>query len=268
MSLLGIGAMVVAAVVVGSVALPVVADQIVGGERDEGGNLAAATGATMRQANDVGNSFGRLIPASAEAAAESDGDRLVQEEPGSPPISNRAPGTDDDVQHEVAAALEALASVDTGRSDAGADERIVAIEALMDAWGPRYRQAEEEHRRLALRIDHAEKAARRYFEAQTELTKHIKNREEHSRAKASDLAEMQVYARWRDQAYKTRGQADSIMEDLSDMQVKIQKQLLSANFPSVYHDFLELPIAIRDLHRDLEEFRARSEEIGAAFASN
>ena len=33
----------------------------------------------------------------------------------------------------------------------------------------------------------------------------------------------------------------------------------------MYQDFLELPIAIRDLHRDLEQFRIRSEEIGATF---
>ena len=66
MSLLALGAMVAAAVVVGSVALPVVVDQIVGSERDEGAELSEATGAAMRQANDVGDSFGRLIPAHAE----------------------------------------------------------------------------------------------------------------------------------------------------------------------------------------------------------
>ena len=64
------------------------------------------------------------------------------------------------------------------------------------------------------------------------------------------------------------GQADRVMDDLHDMDIRITKQLLSANFTSVYHDFLELPIAIRDLHRDLEQFRAQSEEIGAAFAGN
>ena len=60
--------MVVAAGVIGSVAAPSVAERIVGGEDDEGANLAAATGAVMRQANDVGHSFGRLVPARAEAA--------------------------------------------------------------------------------------------------------------------------------------------------------------------------------------------------------
>ena len=147
MTLLALGAMVVAAVVVGSVALPVAADQIVGGEHDEGARLAAATGAAMRQANDVGSSFGRLIPAHAAAAREGEGD--------------------DAVRHEVAAALQAMASVYAGQGDLVANELIAAIAALRDAWSPGYPQAAAEHRRLAYRIEHAEGAARRYFEAQT-----------------------------------------------------------------------------------------------------
>ena len=280
MTLLALGAMVVAVVVVGSVALPLVAEPIVGGERDEGADLAEAAGAAMRQANDVGHSFGRLIPARAEAAGEGDGDGRVREEPGSPPVSDRADGPDDDARHEVAAALAALASVDGGQADIDAHdrinannridahERIAAIEALQDAWGPRYRQAEAERRRLAYRIEHAERAARRYFQTQTELTGRIKDPAERSHAQAADLAEKHVYARWRDQAHRTRAQADSIMNDLHDLDVRISKQLLSANFASVHRDFLELPIAIGDLHRDLERFRIRSEEIGAAFGGN
>ena len=79
---------------------------------------------------------------------------------------------------------------------------------------------------------------------------------------------MAVYVRWRDQAHRTMAQADRIMNDLHDMDIRITKQILSSRFASVYHDFSELPIAIRDLHRDLEQFRARSEEIGVAFAGN
>ena len=52
------------------------------------------------------------------------------------------------------------------------------------------------------------------------------------------------------------------------MDIRITKQLLSASFASVYQDFLELPVAIRDLHRDLEQFRIRSEEIGATLGQN
>lgn len=247
MTLLALGAMVVATVVVGSVALPVVGDQIVGGERDPGAELAAATGAAVRQANDVGSSFGRLIPARAAAVREGDGD----------------------VPHE-AAVFQVLASVDGDQGDPAAKERIVAMEGLRDAWSPGYRQAAEEHRRLAYRIEHAEGAAGRYFRTQSELTGSIRNPEERSRAKALDRAEMRVYARWRDQAHRTRAQADRVMNHLHDLDVMVTKQILSANFASVRRDFLELPIAARarDLHRDLEQFRIRSQEIGAVLGGN
>ena len=264
MTLLGIGAAVVAAVVVASVALPVVADQW-SDNRDEGKDLAAATGATMRQASNVGSSFGSLIPARAEAAAEGDGDVSAQDGPETPDASNHLVEAVDDVQHEVAAALAALASVDTGRGDVATDERVAAIENLRSAWSPRYRQAEEEHQRLAYRVEHADRAATRYFSAQSDLTGYIKNREERRRAEASDRAELEVYRQWRAQAHQTMNQADRIMDDLHDYDVLIAKGLLSANFASVYQDFLELPIAIRDLHQDLEQFRIRSEEIGATF---
>ena len=164
MKLLGIGAIAVLAIVMGSAVLPVLADQW-SENRDEGKDLAAATGATMRKADDLGSSFGRLIPARAEAAAEGDGDDLTQAGPESPDASNDPVGSGHDVQHEVAAALEALASVDTGKNDVSANERIVAIENLRDIWSPRYQQAEEEHRRLAYRIEHAQRAAERYFSA-------------------------------------------------------------------------------------------------------
>ena len=64
-------------------------------------------------------------------------------------------------------------------------------------------------------------SGRRYFQAQTELTRQIKNPEERSRASAGDRAEMRVYARWRDQAHPTRAQASTIMNRLHDLDVMI-----------------------------------------------
>ena len=254
MTLLAQGAMVVAAVVIGLAAAPSVAGQIAGGERDVGADLSAAAGAAMRQADDVGRSLGRLVPARAGAGREGDGD-------------------DDDDRHEVAAALEALAAVDGGRSGGGnkridAGERIDAIEALRDAWSARYRSAEAEHRRLGYRIEHAERAAGRYFRAQAELTRGVRDPVERSRADAGDRAEMRVYARWRDQAHRTRARAGSIMDRLHDLDVMISKRRLSANFAAVRRDLLELPVAVRDLDRDLERLRVRWEEMGAAFGGN
>ena len=271
MSVIGMAAVAVMAVVIGSLAIPVFAEQWRGGH-DEGSNLAAATGATLRKADDLGASFGSLIPTRAEAAADEDrdgnSDGHSQAVPEPTDFSGSAASSDNGIDHDVAAALEALASVDTGRDTTGTDERIVAIENLRGLWTPRYHQAQEEHRRLDYRIEHAERAGQLYFKAQGELTRQIKNPEDRARATASDRAEREVYDRWRDQAHRTKSQADRIMDELHDMDIIITKQLLSANFAAVYHDFLELPIAISGLHRDLEQFRARSEEIGAVFAEN
>ena len=271
MGLLGMAAVAVVAVVIGSLAIPVFAEQWNGGH-DEGGNLAEATGATLRKADDLGASFESLIPARAEAATDEDRDSVsyggAQDVPEPPDVSSRSVGSDDDVDHDVAAALEALASVRTDRDTSVTDERIVAVENLRDLWTPRYHQAQEEHRRLDYRIEHAERAARLYFKAQGELTRQIKNPEDRAGAIASDREELAVYHRWRDQANRTRSQADRIMDELHDMDIIITKQLLSANFAAVYYDYVELPIALRDLHRDLEQFRARSQEIGAVFVEN
>ena len=269
MNLVGMIAISVLAVVIGSLAIPVFAEQW-SNDHDEGGNLAEATGATLRKADDLGTSFGSLIPARAEAATheDSDGDGRTQAVPETPDFSDPSVSSDNDVEHDVAAALEALASVDTGRDTSATDERIVAIENLRDLWTPRYHRAQEEHRRLDYRIEHAERAARLYFKAQDELTRQIKNPEDRARATASDREEREVYRRWRDQARQTRAQAARIIRELSDMDIIITKQLLSANFAAVYYDYVELPIALRDLHGDLEQFRARSEEIGTVFVEN
>ena len=176
MKLLGMGAVAVLAVVIGSVALPVFAGQV-SQNPDEGRDLSEATGATMRQAGDVGKLFGSLIPASAEAATAGDSNASAQDGLEPSDASDDPVEASDDVQHEVAAALAALASVDTGRDDVATDERVAVIENLRDIWSPRYRQVAEEHRRLALRIGHAERAAQRYFEAQTELTGYINSPE-------------------------------------------------------------------------------------------
>ena len=271
MGLLGMAAVAVVAVVIGSLAIPVFAEQW-RGDHDEGSNLAEATSATLRKADDLGASFGSLIPARAEAAADrgrdGDIDGRAEPEPEHPVFSDPSVSSANDIEHDVAAALEALASVDTGRDESATDQRITAIESLRDLWTPRYHQAQQEHLRLDYRIEHAERAARLYFKAQGKLTRQIKNPEDRARATASDREELEVYHRWRNQARRTRTQADLIMDELHDMDIIITKQLLSANFAAVYHDFLELPIAISDLHRDLEQFRARSEEIGAVFAEN
>ena len=258
MSVLAMAGIAVSAVVIGLFGLPIVADQW-SGDHDEGKNLAEATGATLRKADDLDTSFGSLIPARAEAAGgeEANSDGRAQDDTASLETSSHS--------HEVAAALEALAAVDTGSSASGTDERIVAIEQLRDLWSPRYQHAKESHRRLDYRIEHAERAARLYFKAQGELTKQIKNSRDRQLAQISDQKEREIFLDWRAQAHQTIAQADRIIIELADMDVMITKRLLSAHFSTAYGGYLELPAAISELHRDLEQFRERSEEIAAVF---
>ena len=45
------------------------------------------------------------------------------------------------------------------------------------------------------------------------------------------------------------------------MNIELSKQVLSAQFASIYRDFETVPIAITNLHHDLESFRIKSREL-------
>ena len=267
MGLLAMGAIAVSGILIGSVVLPVVADHWKEGG-DEAGNLVMATGATVRKADDLGDSFGRVVPPHVEASEGNDVGHLTH--PGADqstePYKHDWYGSNG--EHEVGQALQALTALGAGEASFTTDEHINAIRNLRDAWSPRYQQAEEEHRWLSHRIEHADRAARRYFETQSNLTQRINNSEDRLRAAQGDIEEREIYRQWREQAGRTMAQADQIMADLQDMDIRITKQLLSANFASVYQDFQQMPAAISALRRDLEQFRARSEEINAAFGTH
>ena len=260
MSVLGIGALVVSALVIGSVILPSAMDG-----PDEAEALTAATDATARKAGDMATRFGDIVPDGAEGDGRGRADAPSGTGLETHPSSRAAEYGRDATDHAVAAALRELAVLDARADGIARDERVIAVENLRAAWEPRYRQAEEERRRLTLRVEHADRAAARYFEAQAELTGQISDAEARLGAERGDRAERETYRRWREQAGRTMDQADRIMVELRDMDIRITKELLSANFAAVYQDFQEVPAAIDALHRDLEQFRARSEEIGAAF---
>ena len=263
MNLLTIGAVVASAVVIGSLIMPALADH--GNDAEA---LTAATDATARKADDLSDSFGAVVPDRVETAVRPDSAHHSEPRLETQPPGHVARYDDDDMDHAVAAALRELAALDPEVGGVNGDERVIAIENLRDVWAPRYQQAAEEHRRLAYRIEHADRAAGRYFDTQAELTRQISNHEDRLRAEQGDRAEREIYRRWREQAVRTMAQADRIMVDLRDMDIRITKQMLSANFASVYHDFQEVPAAIGDLHQDLAQFRARSEEISATFGGN
>ena len=65
--------------------------------------------------------------------------------------------------------------------------------------------------------------AQEYFVIQQNLTAQISSPKDRRRSEAIDAAEREVYLDWRDQAFRTLGQAKLIMLDLHDMNVIITK---------------------------------------------
>ena len=113
-------------------------------------------------------------------------------------------------------------------------EYIQAVEQLQRAWTPRYKRANDEFKRFARRIDHSDAMAQEYFLVQQNLTVLISSPKDRRRAEVVDATEREVYLDWRDQAFKTLGQAKMIMLDLHDMNIIITKQSLSAHFAALY----------------------------------
>ena len=144
-------------------------------------------------------------------------------------------------------------------------EYIQAVEQLQHAWTPRYQRAVQEYKRFAYRIDHADSMAQDYFEIQENLTSNIRNPQDRRRSQHIDAAEREVYLDWRDQAFRTLGQAQAIMSDLHDMNIIITKQSLSAHFAALYEDFHTIPPAITMLHEELARFRQESDRIQQTF---
>ena len=146
-------------------------------------------------------------------------------------------------------------------------EYIQAVEQLQRAWTPRYKRANDEFKRFARRIDHSDAMAQEYFLVQQNLTVLISSPKDRRRAEAIDGTEREVYLDWRDQAFKTLGQAKLIMLDLHDMNIIITKQSLSAHFAALYEEFQTIPPAITMLHEELARFREESEKIQQTFGA-
>ena len=139
------------------------------------------------------------------------------------------------------------------------------MEQLKRAWTPRYERANEEFKRFARRIDHADDMAYQHFQVQQDLTAQITSPKNRRRAGEIDATEREVYLDWRDQAFRTLGQAKLIMLDLHDMNIIITKQSLSAYFASLYEEFQAIPPEITMLHQELERFRTELEKIQQTF---
>ena len=291
---------IAAAAVIG-IAWPLASGVFGGGGPNEATQLVEATERTNVKAGSLNDSFTDVIPPAprrqapmtarsmANPVANSlSNSRIPQgQPPGGPNAQETGAGTDAGgaqgepepsptpdkyapyepaSAHAVRDAIEYLNRLQT-EMEPTQTQYIQAVEQLQRAWEPRYQRAVEEYKRFAYRIDHADLMANEYFDVQKNLTAQIVNKEDKARAHEIDLREAEVYLDWREQAFKTLGQAQLIMYDLNDMNVIITKQRLSAHFAALYEDFQAIPPAITLLHEELARFREESDRIQQTFGA-
>ena len=256
---------------------------------NEATRLVDATQQTNNKAESLNDSFTRIIPPAPErppqpaarpapvpgnvqrataATAEQAGQAptaagTLEEESGQIPTPTPDPYAHPS-EHEVRDVMEFLHRMQT-ELEPTQTEYIQAVEQLQRAWTPRYQGAVEEFKRFARKIDHSDAMAQEYFGVQQGLTAQISSPKDRRRAEAIDVAEREVYLDWRDQAFRTLGQAKLIMLDLHDMNVIITKQSLSAHFAALYEEFQTIPPEITMLHEELARFREESDKIQETF---
>ena len=269
----------VAVAAVLAIAWPAVAG-VFGDSPNEATRLVEATERTNNKAGSLQDSFTDIIPpAPAAGPGDSYPDRPAvpagqgtPDQPGVGGAGQTLPEPTPDKyaaythpsEHAVRDAMEYLNRLQT-ELEPNPTEYIIAVEQLQRAWTPRYVRAVEEYKRFAYRIDRADAMANEYFEVQENLTRRIVKSRDRQRAEAIDAAEREVYLDWRDQAFRTLGQAQAIMADLHDMNVIIAKQSLSAHFAALYDEFHTIPPAITLLHEELAKFREESDRIQQTF---
>ena len=262
---------------------------ILGGGSNEATRLVEATERTNSKADSLNDSFTDVIPPAPIDTAyapppAAPGSGFTggpspggQPNPGGPagPGNGTAGGPEPQPtptpdkyahpsEHEVRDAMEYLNRMRTEMQPTQT-EYIQAVEQLQRTWNPRYQRANEEFKRFARKIDHADEMAKEYFQVQERLTAQISSSESQSRAKKIDAVEREVYLDWRDQAFRTLGQARLIMLDLHDMNLIITKQSLSAHFAALYEEFQNIPPEITMLHKELAKFREESNRIQQTF---
>ncbi|MXX93745.1 MAG: hypothetical protein F4Y63_09925 [Chloroflexi bacterium] len=166
----------------------------------------------------------------------------------------------------VGMALARLASLDSpGRRDPEAF--ISAVNDLQSEWDPRYETAKSDHGRLLHRLASVEETAAQYFLRQAELTARIHDPDLRADAAAGDAAEYRDYEEWLRASRDLKARVDEIVRDIDDMDVIIKKLNLSANFSALHTSFESLTLSITGLHRDLEGFRLKSDEIARTFSN-
>ena len=271
------GMAVVGVLLVMGILWPVVSG-VLGKKPNEATRLVEATERTNNKAESLNRSFTDVIPpapvretyrppssAPGAQATGASGTSSPQDPNQQDPVPTPTPDPyEHPSRHAVRDAMEFLNRLQT-EMEPTQTEYIQAVEQLQRAWTPRYERANDEFKRFARRIDHADAMAQEYFQVQQDLTVQIASPKDRRRAEAVDASEREVYLDWRDQAFKTLGQAKLIMLDLHDMNIIITKQSLSAHFAALYEEFQTIPPAITMLHEELARFREESEKIQQTF---
>ena len=254
------------------------ASSIFGKKPNEATRLVEATEHTNNKAESLNDSFTDVIPpapvretygapspAPNSQATEASRASSPQDPNQEAPVPTATPDPyAHSSEHAVRDAMEYLNRLQT-EMQYTQTEYIQAVEQLQRAWNPRYERANGEFKRFARRIDNADAMAQEYFKVQQDLTAQIASPKDRRRAEAIDAWEREVYLDWRDQAFKTLGQAKLIMLDLHDMNIIITKQSLSAHFAALYEEFQTIPPEITMLHEELARFREESEKIQQTF---
>ena len=282
------GMAVVGVLLVMGILWPVVSG-VLGKKPNEATRLVEATERTNNKAESLNRSFTDVIPpapvretsippslvpgaqAPGTQATEAAGTSSTDSGPQDPNQEGPVPTPTPDPyahpsEHAVRDAMEFLNRLQT-EMEPTQTEYIQAVEQLQRAWTPRYKRANDEFKRFARRIDHSDAMAQEYFLVQQNLTVLISSPKDRRRAEVIDGTEREVYLDWRDQAFKTLGQAKLIMLDLHDMNIIITKQSLSAHFAALYEEFQTIPPAITMLHEELARFREESEKIQQTFGA-
>ena len=242
-----------AAALVISIGWPL-ASAVFGDSPNEATQLVEATERANTKAESLNDSFTDVIPPApaarymaqsgepaddgvnlgddyGSAAGGISGDATGPMEPTPSPTPDKYAQYQRPSEHAVRDAIEFLNDLRNDPDVAPSrTDYIQAVEQLEQAWTPRYGRAVQEYKRFAYRIDHADEMAVKYFRVQENLTSHIASARDRRRAEQIDAAEREAYLKWRDQAFKTLGQATSIMIELDDMNIVITKQNLSAHF--------------------------------------
>ena len=169
----------------------------------------------------------------------------------------------------IATASQGQSGVAGTTSKPGGSEYVRSVEDLRDAWTPKYRKVSEDHSKFISRIENARQRALLYFDNQSRLTSTIVDPSLRSSFEHRDGEEHAAFQAWEARVNEIGASASAMMDDFSDMDTIIQKQIMSARFAELSEQFfVEVPQSLIRLNEDLEQFRLQSESLYEVFGDS